>query len=101
MIHQRTNDFIVCISRILNHSERNEHQSLGKDDWHHVSSEELERYVLAGAAILLVPYNTLCILYRNLSCTLGKEQRCTNNDIEYEQLDDEHHKTTVGDGCEA
>ena len=90
----------ILRSRILYERQRDEHQCLGKDDRHHVGCEQLQGDILAGAAHLLVAYDALRILYRNLADTLYQNNSCTYNCIENDDLDEEHHQSTTRDGGE-
>ena len=93
----------ACIlrSRILDDSQRDEHQCLSKDDRHHIGSEQLQGDILAGTTVGLVTHDTLCILYGNLADTLYQNDRCTNNGVEDDDLNEEHHKATTSDSGES
>ena len=102
MIKHRTHEPTgILRSRILYHRQRDEHQCLSKDDRHHVSSEQLQRDILAGTTNLLTAHNALCILYGNLTDTLYQNDGCTYNCIENNDLDEEHHQTTTRDSGES
>ena len=52
---------------------KRQHDSLSKNDRHHVSSIHLQRNILSSTAILLVTHYLLRILYRNLSSSLHQK----------------------------
>ena len=60
----------LSYSSHVHHRDRDKHDSLSKDDGHHVSSINLKRNILTSASKLFVAYDALCILYRHLASTL-------------------------------
>ena len=101
MVQQRTYEPVSILrSSILHEGQRDEHQCLGKDDRHHIGSEQLQGDVLACTTILLITDKTLSILYGHLTDTLYQHDGCTNNCIEDDNLHQEHHQSTTRDGGE-
>ena len=66
--------------RKTNESDRNKHNCLGKNDRHYTGSIHFQRNVLSCTAILFITNDSLCILYRNFSCTLYQKNSSGNYD---------------------
>ena len=52
---------------------RDENDGLGKDDWHHTGTVNLQRQELTGAAELPVTYDLFGIVDRHLSYALNQQ----------------------------
>jgi hypothetical protein len=80
---------------VLRDERRNEHQRLSEDDRHHVGGIEFQGDVLTYTAVLLVTYDTLGILNRNLAHGLHQSDSHHEDQSEEYQLDDEHDKAAA------
>ena len=84
----------IIYIRKSNESNRNEHDCLSKNDRHHVSCIYFQRDVLSCTTVLFVTNNFLCILNRNLSCTLYQKNGKSNDKQQDYKFNQEHNQTT-------
>ena len=78
--------------------DRNKHNRLSEDDWHHTGGIHLQWYILACTAILLVAHNAFCVLYGHLACSLYQENCTCNHSEKKYDLHEEHHQTSLCGG---
>src|SRR5574344_395548 len=84
----------TLISSIANERDRNEHNSLCKNDRHYICRINFQRDILTSTTILFTTNNLLCILYRHFTCSLYKQNRSGNNQQQNNHFEKEHYKST-------